>query len=1689
MIIFLTDEKKKYINKLIKKILINLLDYEFNIIIYLLCNLIDYIYIRFKFKFNIEEKKNEDIIKKDDVEHNINDNSWDEYDDTCKTILWNKLINEKNKDLISIFYLLLPYIDDKNNFELFKEINKLSDISIKKRNDNEKDLSKNNYKISNIQYNLYINKEINYNIEYVRYNYNLLLNTIDQISNKLYVNWIQIVPLNNYKKSILYQKSVIFKDINNDNENRHYKLFYNLKSDEIVEYYDNYDDHGDINYQNLFKNEGISIGDIYTTLCYHLTMDILNIKWLIYHDIFDNLEIDEMYIKIFNENISIDELYFNINWYELNDNRKKLFQQRWYNILIKTSIKDCYKVYIKKIIIFFETNYKKIKAIVSDYNYIKISKEDFNVNDTDDEDNDEIINFINNIKKIPIEHIYTYFKETIQQFMNTWYGKKIINIKNNEVLFKYETDFKKEYKEIIGKNIKSCKITYKFIYNYAKTLTFIFDKNKFHVRPDWYNSDQTYKKNFLENLNKRYDEMLNDVNLHPINFLKYYEKIYKKRFNKANIDKLSIIIIEDIKKKLIDIVFECHIYNGLYSNLDFSEKKNLNDFKDNYYYLTNNKYKNIPNLHVNNKNLLDSKKKSFLNLIECYIYKWHTFYALDWIAQINFFHKYINNRVILITGSTGTGKSTQIPKLLLYGLKMIDYKLNGNICCSEPRINAVVDNSERISWELGVPIYETSINYKKKIKTYNSNVQFKTKEDNHVVLNNSGLVLNIVTDAILFKELTNNPIFKKSYESNDLNNVDNFDLNAKVYLNENIYDIIIVDEAHEHNTNMDMILTYARDTININNSLRLVIISATMDDDEPIYRVYYKYINDNFKYPYNFLNAELYFNRKYVDRRLHISAPQQTTKYIIKDIYEKNEINNYEEAEKIGIDKVFRILQDSSSGDILFFSITAKTIINICKIINDRLQFKSNIICLPYYRTLDPEWKDFDNIQNKIKDIQIHHSDIIEYIINKKLNYIKVNKNTYNRVIIVCTNIAEASITIDSLKYVIDTGYFLKINYNYITDSIDQEINKISNTSRIQRRGRVGRVSSGIVYYIYKIGTRDLIKSDYNICTEDITDFIYILLHDNSKDENVVSDYIWTKSVYHYLYNIEKYKNFKLIVKNKILKVLIEQHYTYKNVILPSIYNLTNKAMIQKDDNLIKNFIELLDNRNFFSYNTSNLQDILQLYLNHAKNYTGYELENIYDDKGTFYIIHPNENQIKRNILTREIIDEKNELIPIYSEKINSFIYNLIYNNLLIDHDMKINEIKEIFKTRNTTKYSNYKYNFEKSTLGKIIAIVQQDFEFDDNDTKLNKCFMNAIIYSYICDNHYIVIIMIYLITLSNYKIKELVKSIDQFMIKDNNSPELYIYYILSKKIYDIIINKLISIEYSNIKLKIEKEIKLYLEEKNFIIKNIINNKNYWKLNISIELYKKYNLLSNKNKLSYDNIKDNLNESIKNFNITNDMINKIKNIGIIFDDKLIYKLIKKVLIQINNIDEKSNKNNITNTNNIFNWFKLNIPIKINQNEWINIKKAFIYGFNMRYTALYNNLNYRNLLYQNLLISSNLKNNYIVVYISNTANINIVIDTNIETLIELNLNFYNPSIKKFILFNKLPDASIFKFIKEFNYNYKINASKKYKNISHLVYTDKHGTDILEKNNNLIPHIIKMWTSTTNLFLFDYDIRSV
>jgi len=144
------------------------------------------------------------------------------------------------------------------------------------------------------------------------------------------------------------------------------------------------------------------------------------------------------------------------------------------------------------------------------------------------------------------------------------------------------------------------------------------------------------------------------------------------------------------------------------------------------------------------------------------------------------------NRVVIISGETGSGKTTQIPKFCLSAGRGI----NGKIGCTQPRRIAATTVSRRIAEELREELGR-SVGYK---------IRFKDKTGPHTFI-------KIMTDGILLAETQNDP-----------------------YLNE--YDTIIVDEAHERSLNIDFILGFLKTLLKKRKDLKIVITSATIDTEK-----------------------------------------------------------------------------------------------------------------------------------------------------------------------------------------------------------------------------------------------------------------------------------------------------------------------------------------------------------------------------------------------------------------------------------------------------------------------------------------------------------------------------------------------------------------------------------------------------------------------------------------------------------------------------------------------------------------------------------------------------------------------------------------------------------------------------------------------------------------------------------------
>ena len=225
-------------------------------------------------------------------------------------------------------------------------------------------------------------------------------------------------------------------------------------------------------------------------------------------------------------------------------------------------------------------------------------------------------------------------------------------------------------------------------------------------------------------------------------------------------------------------------------------------------------------------------------------------------------------------------------------------------------------------------------------------------------------------------------------------------------------------------------------------------------------------------------------------------------------------------------------------------------------------------------------------------------------------------KGFYKRFIIIATNIVEASITIDTFKFLIDNGKENSVTYDLLRDIENQKIEYISISSQKQRKGRVGRKSSGKVYYNYK---KESIKqkSMYKLCDSvDLINIIYNLIErynseiliNEENDPNLKIQYILQqnekiKNIYDNQYNIPSVNNTYQIYNSKFInKSLIPEIFNIEYCDSQNRYDI---SIIKKDKFYIispnENLIIRDDNLDITSY----LNEFLSIFI-------GYYITNCY---------------------------------------------------------------------------------------------------------------------------------------------------------------------------------------------------------------------------------------------------------------------------------------------------------------------------------------------------------------------------------------------------------------------------------------------------------------------------------------------
>ena len=330
-----------------------------------------------------------------------------------------------------------------------------------------------------------------------------------------------------------------------------------------------------------------------------------------------------------------------------------------------------------------------------------------------------------------------------------------------------------------------------------------------------------------------------------------------------------------------------------------------------------------------------------------------------------------DNQVVIVAGETGSGKTTQLPKICLE----LGRGVMGTIGHTQPRRLAARTVAERIADEIGTPLGET-VGYK---------VRFTDSS-------NDGTLVKLMTDGILLAEIQHDRMLRQ-------------------------YDTLIIDEAHERSLNIDFLLGYVKQLLPKRPDLKVVITSATIDperfsrhfDDAPIVEV--------------------------SGRTYPVEVRYRPITDDILDPEEKNPSGGTDKDQTQAILEAVDELSREAPGDVLVFLSGEREIRDTAEALEKKKLRGTEI--LPLYARLSVAEQ---------RRVWSRHG---------------------GRRIVLATNVAETSLTVPGIKYVIDPGTARISRYSHRTKVQRLPIEAISQASANQRKGRCGRVSEGICIRLY----------------------------------------------------------------------------------------------------------------------------------------------------------------------------------------------------------------------------------------------------------------------------------------------------------------------------------------------------------------------------------------------------------------------------------------------------------------------------------------------------------------------------------------------------------------------------------------------------------------------------------------------
>ena len=346
----------------------------------------------------------------------------------------------------------------------------------------------------------------------------------------------------------------------------------------------------------------------------------------------------------------------------------------------------------------------------------------------------------------------------------------------------------------------------------------------------------------------------------------------------------------------------------------------------------------------------------------------------------------MENQVIIVSGETGSGKTTQLPQICLE----LGRGQKGMIGHTQPRRIAASSTAKRIAQELGTPLGET--------------VGFKVRFTDTL---SRGASVKLMTDGILLAETQTDPLLKN-------------------------YDTIIIDEAHERSLNIDFLLGYLKQLLPRRPDLKIIITSATIDAE----RFARHFGTPEKPAPVIEVSGRLYqveVRYRPVEREQvampgagsNADKPGQRT----AAAREKRDLMD---AVVDGVEELCRI----GSGDVLVFLPGEREIRDCAEAL--RKHHPPHVEILPLFARLSAEEQE------------------------------RVFKTSNARRIVLATNVAETSLTVPGIRYVVDAGLARVKRYSYRNKVEQLQVEPIAQSAANQRAGRCGRVADGVCIRLYE---------------------------------------------------------------------------------------------------------------------------------------------------------------------------------------------------------------------------------------------------------------------------------------------------------------------------------------------------------------------------------------------------------------------------------------------------------------------------------------------------------------------------------------------------------------------------------------------------------------------------------------------